>query len=91
MAKDPCDNGGMSTVPEVVEAWKAIEHAEAHYREVLRAALPVRGAQTQLVAALGRSREQLRQDAMTDAEREAIRHADAERKRRLREAAAANE
>jgi len=80
----------MSTVPEVVEAWNAIERAEAHYREVLRSALAVRGTQAQLMTALGRSREQLRQDAMTDAERDAIRAADADRKRRLREAASAN-
>lgn len=77
----------MTTVPEVVEAWAAYQAAEEHYRTTLKAALTVRGNQTKLAVALNRSREILRQDAMTDEERAAIRAADAERKRRLREAA----
>lgn len=77
----------MSTVEDVVRAYEAIGKAELHYREVLRSALAVRGAQRQIADALGVTREKLRQDALTDEEREAVRVADAQRKTDLRERA----
>ena len=80
----------MTTLEEIIEAFRAIDAAERHYRELLRVGLDHGGVrQADVVRALGRSREQVRQDAMTDAEREHVRAADADRKRRQRDLAAA--
>lgn len=79
----------MSKLNEIIEAYGAIEAAERHYREILREALNNNEVQQIDVAtALKRTRETIRQDAMTDEQREEFRRADAARKRRRRQAAA---
>lgn len=76
-------------VEEVIKAYRAISEAEEHYRQLLRDALQVRGTQARLVEALGVTREKLRQDAMTEEERQAVREADAKRKAGIRQRAKA--
>jgi DNA-binding phage protein len=77
----------MTTVDEVVAAHAAIGEAQERYRELLREALKERGNQARIAEELGVTREKLRQDAMTDEEREAVRVADAARKAQTRELA----
>lgn len=75
----------MSKLNEIIEAWNAIDAAERHYRETLRTYLASGEVQQVDVAReLGRTREMIRRDAMTEDQREEIRRADAERKRQLR-------
>ena len=74
-------------VQEVIKAYNAIGQAEQRYRQLLRAALAERGNQVRIAEALGVTREKLRQDAMTDDERQAVRGADAKRKAAIRERA----
>ncbi len=77
----------MATEDEVVEAFENIERAWEHYRTTLRSYLAegvaegVSGRQASISKRLNRTREMLRRDAMTDEQREALRHAEAERKR----------
>lgn len=74
----------MATIEDVVQAHAEITRAEQRYRELLREALDIRGAQTAIAEALGVTREKVRQDAMTEAEREVLRVSDAKRKADLR-------
>lgn len=75
-------------VDDVVEAFNAIDKAWQGYRATLRACLAegaaegVAGRQAEISRRLDRTREMLRRDAMTDEQREALRLAEAERKRR---------
>jgi hypothetical protein len=80
----------MQTMPstdEVVRDFNAIEQAWEKYRATLRACIAegeaegITGRQAELVKKLGRTREMLRRDAMTDEQREQLRIAEAERKR----------
>jgi CRP-like cAMP-binding protein len=73
----------MATIPEVVDAFAGIERAWEHYRETLRSALQdgSEGTQAEIGRRLGRSREQLRRDAMSASEREALILTEVERKR----------
>lgn len=79
----------MATVEEVIKAHADIGKAQERYRLLLREATQERGAQTRIAEALGVTRETLRQDAMTDDERQAVRDADARRKAELRQRAKA--
>jgi hypothetical protein len=74
----------MATVREVLAAYQKITDAEERYRATLRRALAAGIPQVELAQALGLSREKLRQDTMTETDRERIRQADAARKRRRR-------
>jgi hypothetical protein len=75
----------VSKLNEIIDAWNAIDEAERHYREILRKYLASGDVQQVDVAReLGRTREMIRRDAMTEEQREEIRKADAERKRQLR-------
>jgi hypothetical protein len=76
----------VNKLTEIIEAYRAIDAAERHYREVLRKHL-TSGAvqQVDVATALNRTREMIRRDAMTEEQREEIRRADAERKRQLRQ------
>ena len=77
----------MPSVDDVVEAFEGIEKAWEHYRTTLRACLAegeaegIAGRQAQISKRLDRTREMLRRDAMTYEQREALRVAEAERKR----------
>jgi hypothetical protein len=71
----------MATLEDVVRAFHAIGDAEERYRETLRQAIRDGVPQVDISRELKRTREMLRRDAMTDDEREALRRADAERKR----------
>lgn len=78
----------MPSVDEVVNAFNEIERAWERYRETLRACLKEgedegrSGRQAEISRRIGRSREILRQDAMTDEEREQIRQREASRRHR---------
>ena len=74
-------------VQEVIKAYQAIGKAEQRYQTLLRTALATRGNQARIAEALGVTREKLRQDAMSEGEREEVRAADAKRKAALRERA----
>lgn len=76
-------------VQEVIKAYRAIGKAEERYRQLLRAALAERGNQARIAEALDVTREKLRQDAMTEEERQAVREADAQRKAAIRQRAKA--
>lgn len=71
----------MSTLNDVIEAWRAIDAAEQRYRAILRQALDGGVQQAEISRALGRTRESIRQDALSEEERAEIRRRDAERKR----------
>lgn len=79
----------MPSVDDVVEAFEGIEQAWENYRKTLREALAegeaegVAGRQARISERLGRTREMLRRDAMTEEQREQLRIAEAERKRAL--------
>jgi hypothetical protein len=77
----------MTDLKQVIKAHEAITAAEERYREKLRAALDAGVPQIEISKALGVTREKVRQDAMTDEERERLRRADAERKADLRQRA----
>lgn len=74
----------MSTLKDVIEAYRAISKAEQRYRETLREALKLGVQQVEISKALDRTREMIRRDAMTEEQRERMRLADAERKRAKR-------
>lgn len=65
--------GPMTTEGDVVAAFADIDNAWGRYRATLRAYLAEadRGAQAALSRRLGRTREMLRLDAMTDEQRAA--------------------
>jgi hypothetical protein len=77
----------MPSVDDVVDAFAGIEKAWEYYRNTLRECLAegsaegVAGRQAEISRRLNRTREMLRRDAMTDEQREALRLAEAERKR----------
>lgn len=83
----------MPSVDEVIAAHgaataarEAADEAWRKYREVLRACIKEGetepGRQVEISRRTGRTRETLRQDAMTDEEREELRRREAERRRR---------
>lgn len=80
----------MPTVEDVEVAFRAIDKAWEVYRATLRACIAegetegIAGRQAEISRRLGRTREMLRRDAMTDEQREALRLAEAERKRRAK-------
>lgn len=76
--------GARIALPEIVAAWEAIEAAVEHYRAVLREALAAGVPQGDIAEALDRTREMIRQDAMTDEQRAEMRRAAAERQQRRR-------
>lgn len=81
-ANDGHDDEGVKELEEIVQAFRAIDAAERHYRTVLRKHLKARAVQQVDVAtALKRTREMIRRDAMTEEERDRLRQADAGRKR----------
>lgn len=69
---------------DVIDAWNDIARAEERYRETLRAAIADGVPQVKIAAAIDRTREMLRRDAMTDEQREAFKKAEAERLRNRR-------
>jgi hypothetical protein len=69
---------------DVIEAYQAISDAEQRYREVLREALQSGTQQVAISAALGRTREMIRRDAMSDEQRDELRRLDTERRRTRR-------
>lgn len=73
----------MSKLQKIVEAYRAIGAAEENYRQLLRDAL-AKGEvrQVDVAKALDLTREKIRRDAMTEEQREALRRADVERRRR---------
>ncbi|MET8278358.1 hypothetical protein [Micromonospora sp. NPDC005174] len=68
----------------MIDAWNDIARAEERYRETLRAAIADGVPQVKIAAAIDRTREMLRRDAMTDEQREAFKRAEAERLRNRR-------
>lgn len=81
----------MPSVDDVVNAYNAIEEAWENYRKTLRACIEEgsaegrTGRQAEISRRIGRTREALRQDAMTNEERAALRQAEAERRRKAAE------
>lgn len=77
----------MPTVDDVVSAYSQIEKAWEQYRATLRDCLAegeqdgVMGRQAEISRRLGRTRETIRQDAMTDEQREELRRVEAARRR----------
>lgn len=69
---------------DVIEAYHEISRAEARYRETLRTALADGVTQTAISKALERTREMIRQDAMTEEQRAEMRKAAARRQQRRR-------
>ncbi len=84
----------MATEDEVVAAFEDIERAWENYRKNLRSYIAEgvtegsSGRQAAVSKRLGRTREMLRRDAMTEDQREALRQAEAERKRQAAKKAA---
>ncbi|MEV1315445.1 hypothetical protein AB0J14_05090 [Micromonospora arborensis] len=74
----------MTNLQDVIDAWNDITRAEERYRETLRAAIADGVPQVKIAAAIDRTREMLRRDAMTDEQREAFKKAEAERLRNRR-------
>jgi hypothetical protein len=76
----------MPSVNDVVNAYEAIEKAWEHYRQTLRACIEEgsaegkTGRQAEISQRIGRTREALRQDAMTAEQRKALREAEAARR-----------
>ena len=77
----------VTSVDDVVTAYSKIEQAWEQYRATLRECLAegeaegVQGRQAEISRRLGRTREAIRQDAMTDEDRERLRKAEADRRR----------
>lgn len=80
----------VTSVDDVVAAYDRIEQAWEHYRATLRACLAEGeaanqvGRQAEISRRLGRTREAIRQDAMSNEEREHLRKAEADRRRRAK-------
>lgn len=83
----------MTTIDEavapVVAAFQKIEEAERNYRTALRTAIAEgpQGTQAEIGRRINRNRETLRQDALSEEERTALREKEVERQRARREAA----
>lgn len=76
------------TLDEVVRAWEAIELAVENYRRVLRNSLASGVVlQSEVANALGRTREMIRLDAMSEADRQVLTSKANERRRKLRSVA----
>jgi len=77
----------MPTVDDVVAAYNKIERAWEDYRKTLRECLAegkaegVQGRQKEIARRLGRTREAIRQDALSGEDRERLRRAEAVRRR----------
>lgn len=75
----------VTSVDDVVAAYAEIEQAWERYRFILRACLAEaegqQGRQAEISRRLGRTREAIRQDAMTAEQREQLRKAEADRRR----------
>ena len=69
---------------DVIDAWNAIGQAEERYRETVRAAITDGVPQVRIAEAIGRTREMIRRDAMSDEQREALKRTEAERLRKRR-------
>lgn len=87
------DDVEVTTLQDVIEAWtarceaeQALRDAEERYRETVRAALSDGVTQSSIAKSLDRTRESIRQDAMTDEERDALKEAAAARRREKRKA-----
>lgn len=78
------DDVEVTSLQDVIEAYQEISRAEERYRKTLRSALADGVTQTAISRALDRTREMIRQDAMTDEQRAELRRAAAERQRRKR-------
>jgi len=78
----------MPSVDDVVSAYHAIGEAWETYRATLRACIEEGGAegrtgrQAEISRRIGRTRETLRQDAMTPEQREQLRRAEADRRKK---------
>lgn len=70
----------MITIDDIAAAFRQIEEARETYRRTLRAGLADGVHQVDISRHLGRTRETLRRDAMTDDELDAVRDADRRRK-----------
>ena len=70
----------MTTLDDIKAAHAKIAEAEAHYRDVLRAGIADGVKQADVVRELGRTRETVRQDAMPDEERAALREVERQRR-----------
>lgn len=71
-----------TTIDDIEAAYHAIDHARQEYRRILRAGLADGVQQTAVATRLGRTRETIRRDAMTDEETAVIRAADRRRRSR---------
>lgn len=71
----------------VADAYWGIEEATLQYRERLRKALSRGVKQVDVAARLGRKQESIRQDRMTEEQREALREAARQRQASVRERA----
>jgi hypothetical protein len=73
------------TEDEIVAAYQEIGRARERYRQLLRAGIDHdRVNQTAIGKRIGKTREKVRQDAMTDEELEALRGIERDRKRAKR-------
>jgi len=84
LAKCLWHTGGVTSLDDVEQAFRAIERTRQQYRETLRAALADGVTQADVSRRLDRSREILRQDAMSDEELAAVREAELDRQRARR-------
>lgn len=69
---------------DVIDAWNAIGQAEERYRETVRAAIADGVPQVRIAESIGRTREMIRRDAMTDEARETLKRSEADRLRKRR-------
>lgn len=75
----------MPTEDEIVEAYEEIGRAKERYRRLLRAGIDHdKVNQTAIGKRIGKTREKIRQDAMTDEELAALRATERDRKRQRR-------
>lgn len=70
----------MTTLDEIEDAWNDIARARERYRRTLRAGLDEGIPQVEISRRLGRTREMLRRDVMTDEQLAELKRADRERK-----------
>lgn len=70
----------MTTLDDIITAYRAIEDAQTRYRNVLRSGIEDGVRQVDICQALGRTRESIRRDAMAPEELARIRLRDRQRK-----------
>ncbi|MEV1013848.1 GIY-YIG nuclease family protein [Micromonospora sp. NPDC049801] len=80
----PAEDQVSERLAEVVEAFDTIRQRERDYRTALRRALANGVQQRAIAEALGRTREMIRRDAMTEEQRDQLRRAEASRQRGAR-------